>query len=52
MVVTKKGENLYLVYQVDVNTPVDLGELDLSEVKKGGEGYMPHLLPLYKLKKE
>jgi hypothetical protein len=52
MVVTKKGENLYLVYQVDVNTPADLGELDLSEVKKGGEGYMPHLLPLYKLKKE
>lgn len=51
MVVTKKGENLYLVYQIDVNTPVDLGEIDLSEVKKGGEGYMPHLLPLSKLKK-
>lgn len=50
MVVTKKGESLYLVYFVDARETVSLGELDLSEVKKEGEGYMPHLLPLSKLK--
>ena len=50
MVVTKSGESLYLVYFVDARETVSLGELDLSEVKKGREGYMPHLLPLSKLK--
>ena len=49
MVVTKKDADLYLSYIVDSRQRVSLGELDLTEVKKGGEGYMPQLLPLSKL---
>ena len=51
MVVTKKDEALYLVYQVDTQLRFYLGELDLSEVIKGGEGYNPQLVPLSKLQK-
>lgn len=51
MVVTKKDEDLYLVYQVNTHVRFHLGELDLSEVIKGGEGYNPQLLPLSKLQK-
>ena len=51
MVVTKQKEDLYLVYQVDLEQSVDLGELDISIVAKGGDGYSPHLLPLSKLQK-
>lgn len=50
MVVTKSGADLYISYIVDSRQRVSLGELDLTEVKKGGEGYMPQLLPLSKLK--
>ena len=52
MVVTKKDEDLYLVYQVDTNLHFYFGELDFSEAIKGGEGYNPQLLPLSKLMKE
>ena len=51
MVVTKKDEALYLVYQVDTQLRFYLGELDLSEVIKDGEGYNPQLVPLSKLLK-
>ena len=51
MVVTKKGEELYLVYQVDTRLEFHFGELDFSEALKGGEGYNPQLLPLDKLLK-
>ena len=51
MVVTKKDEDLYLVYQVNTHVRFHLGELDLSEVIKGGEGYNPQLVPLSKLQK-
>ncbi|MBR6893926.1 MAG: LlaJI family restriction endonuclease [Bacteroidaceae bacterium] len=51
MVVTKKGESLYLVYQIDTRLRFYLGELDFSGVIKGGEGYNPQLLPLNKLLK-
>lgn len=51
MVVTKKDEALYLVYQVDTQLRFYLGELDLSEVIKGGEGYNPLLVPLSILQK-
>ena len=49
MVVTKKGEALYLVYQIDTRLRFYLGELDFSDVIKGGEGYNPQLLPVNKL---
>ena len=49
MVVTKKGEALYLVYQVDLRLQFYLGELDLSPVTKSGDSYSPQLLPLSKL---
>lgn len=49
MVVTKKGEDLYLVYQVDLRLQFYLGELDLSPVTKSGDSYSPQLLPLSKL---
>lgn len=52
MVVTKKGEDLYLVYQIDLSLRFYLGELDFSEVTKGGEGYNPQLLPLAKIQKK
>lgn len=52
MVVTKQGEDLYLVYDVDLTEgqpPLDLGELDLKPITKGGDSYSPHLLPLSRL---
>ena len=52
MVVTKQGEDLYLVYDVDLTEgqpPLDLGELDLKPITKGGDSYSPHLLPLSSL---
>ena len=49
MVVTKNGEDLYLVYTIDTRLRFYLGELDLSEAIKGGEGYNPQLLPVNKL---
>jgi hypothetical protein len=52
MVVTKKDEELYLVYQVDLKQTVDIGELDISIVAKGGDGYSPHLLPLSRIQKD
>lgn len=52
MVVTKKGADLYLTYIVDSRQRVSLGEIDLTEVKKGGAGYMPQLLPLSRLMKK
>lgn len=52
MVVTKKGESLYLVYQIDTRLRFYLGELDFSEVIKGGEGYNPQLIPLSKIQRE
>ena len=51
MVVTKKDEALYLVYQIDTRLRFYLGELDFSDVIKGGEGYNPQLLPLAKIQK-
>ena len=52
MVVTKKGESLYLVYQIDARLRFYLGELDFSGVIKGGEGYNPQLIPLSKIQRE
>ena len=52
MVVTKKGESLYLVYQIDTRLRFYLGELDFSRVIKGGEGYNPQLIPLSKIQRE
>jgi hypothetical protein len=52
MVVTKKGESLYLVYQIDTRLRFYLGELDFSGVIKGGEGYNPQLIPLSKIQRE
>ena len=52
MVVTKKGEDLYLVYQVDLSVQYHLGELDFSPVTKSGDSYSPHLLPVAKLIKK
>ena len=52
MVVTKQGEDLYLVYDVDLTEgqpPLDLGELNLKPITKGGDSYSPHLLPLSSL---
>ena len=49
MVVTKKDEDLYLVYKVDLRLQFFLGELDLSLITKGGDSYSPQLLPLSKL---
>lgn len=49
MVATKKGEELYLVYQVDLRLRFYLGELDLSPVTKSRDSYSPQLLPLSKL---
>ena len=51
MVVTKKDEELYLVYKVDTNQSVNIGELDISIIAKCKESYYPHLMPLSKLKK-
>ena len=51
MVVTKKDESLYLVYQVNANQLIDMGELDLGIVAKAEDSYSPQLLPLSKLKK-
>jgi hypothetical protein len=52
MVMTKKDEALYLVYQVDPKVQFYVGELDLSPALKGGNGYMPQLLPLRSLLKD
>lgn len=52
MVVTKKGESLYLVYQIDTRLRFYLGELDFFGVIKGGEGYNPQLIPLSKIQRE
>ena len=52
MVVTKKGESLYLVYQIDTRLRFYLGELDFSMVIKGGEGYNPQLTPLSKIQRK
>ena len=52
MVVTKKGESLYLVYQIDTRLRFYLGNLDFSGVIKGGEGYNPQLIPLSKIQRE
>lgn len=52
MVTTKKDEELYLVYDVDTTLRFYLGEIDLSVVIKGGEGYNPQLWPLEKLLKK
>ena len=46
MVVTKQGEDLYLVYQVDLRVELHIGELNLSIVTKGGDSYSPKLMPL------
>ena len=51
MVVTKRNEALYLVYQIDTRLRFYLGDLDFSEATKGGEGYHPQLLPLSKIQK-
>ena len=51
MVVTKQGEQLYLVYQVDPRLKFYLGELDFSAATKDGKGYDPQLLPVSKLVK-
>ena len=49
MAVTKKDEDLYLVYSVDLRLQFYLGELDLSLIAKGGDSYSPQLMPLSKL---
>lgn len=51
MVMTKKDEELYLVYKVDLRLKFYLGELDLSLAIQGGNGYSPQLCPLTKLLK-
>ena len=51
MLVTKKDEELYLVYKVNTEQEVFVGELDLSIIaKKGPESYSPWLLPLESLR--
>lgn len=51
MLVTKKDEELYLVYKVNTEQEVFVGELDLSIIaKKGPESYSPWLLPLDSLR--
>ena len=51
MVVTKQGEELYLVYEVNVDQEVSVGELDFSIItKKGPDSYSPWLLPLESLR--
>ena len=51
MVSTKKGEELYLVYNVNLRFKFYLGDIDLSPITKSGNSYSPHLLPLGKLTK-
>lgn len=51
MLVTKKDEELYLVYKMNTEQEVFVGELDLSIIaKKGPESYSPWLLPLESLR--
>lgn len=51
MVVTKQGEDLYLVYEVNTEQEVNVGELDFSVItKKGADSYSPWLLPLERLR--
>ena len=51
MLVTKKDEELYLVYKVNTEQEVFVGELNLSIIaKKGPESYSPWLLPLESLR--
>ena len=50
--VTKQGEELYLVYQINPSIQLYVGELDLSVLPQGEESYSPHLLPLSKLIKQ
>ena len=51
MLVTKKDEELYLVYKDNTEQEVFVGELDLSIIaKKGPESYSPWLLPLDSLR--
>lgn len=51
MVVTKQGEELYLVYEVNTEQEVNVGELDFSVItKKGPDSYSPWLLPLESLR--
>lgn len=52
MVMTKQGESLYLVYQVDLKFTFHLGEIDLSVVTKSGDSYSPQLWPVSKLVKK
>ena len=50
MVVTKQGEELYLVYEVNTEQEVNVGKLDFSIItKKGADSYSPWLFPLEKL---
>ena len=51
MVVTKKDESLYLVYQVNLQFKFYLGEIDLRAVTEGGDSFSPQLLPVEKLLK-
>lgn len=53
MVVTKMDEDLYLVYEIDIEKQYNIGELDLTPATVNGNGYNPQLLPLsILLKKE
>lgn len=51
MVVTKKGESLYLVYQVDPKLQFFVGDLSLHQVAKLSNSYHPNLIPLRDLLK-
>lgn len=52
MVVTKQGEDLYLVYEINTKFEFHFGDLDFTEAIKRGEGYNPQLLPLSKLQRK
>ena len=50
MLVTKKEEELYLVYTVNPQQEVSVGKLNLSIIaKKKSDSYSPWLLPLERL---
>ena len=49
MVTTKQKASVYLVYQADLNTIPELGELDFTPITKSGDSYSPHLLNIKSL---
>ena len=53
MVLTKKGEGLYLVYKIQTQLTVYVGDLDLNIITSNPkESYSPHLIPIRNLIKQ